>query len=113
MKILIFLFHRIAHAPRGPYFKVKGDLILISSDLQHTMDRVLPIDQNLIPVSFKRRLAYSGSFIEEYVEKKKLLMFFEFLKENNHLYKVMLSMNYFQQPYFFFILGLESRYAGY
>ena len=52
------------------------------------MDRILPIDQNLIPVSFKRRLAYSGSFLEEYVEKKKLLMFFEFLKKNNHLYKV-------------------------
>ena len=52
------------------------------------MDRILPIDQNLIPVSFKRRLAYSGAFLEEYVEKKKLLMFFEFLKKNNHLYKV-------------------------
>ena len=76
------------------------------------MDRILPIDQNLIPVSFKRRLAYSGSFIEEYVEKKKILMFFEFLKENNHLYKVMLSMNYFS-IIFFFILGLEARYAGY
>ena len=88
MKILIFLFYRIAHAPRGPYFKVKGDLILISSDLKHTMDRILPIDQNLIPVSFKRRLAYSGAFLEEYVEKKKILMFFEFLKKNNHLYKV-------------------------
>ena len=82
------IFTRIAHAPRGPYFKVKGDLILISSDLQHTMDRILPIDQNLIPVSFKRRLAYSGAFLEEYVKKKKLLMFFEFLKKNNHLYKV-------------------------
>ena len=45
------------------------------------MDRILPIDQNLIPVSFKRRLAYSGSFLEEYVEKKKLLMFYEFLKK--------------------------------
>ena len=76
------------------------------------MDRILPIDQNLIPVSFKRRLAYSGSFIEEYVEKKKLLMFFEFLKENNHLYKVMLSMNLFS-TIFFFILGLEARHAGY
>ena len=52
------------------------------------MDRILPIDQNLIPVSFKRRLAYSGAYIEEYVEKKKILLFFEFLKKNNHLYKV-------------------------
>ena len=83
-----FCIFRIAHAPRGPYLKLRGDLILISSDLEHTMSKILPIDQQLIPVSFKRRLAYSGAYLEEYVEKMKVLLYFQFLKENNHLYKV-------------------------
>ena len=42
-------FIRIAHCPRGPYLKVTGDLILIQADLQHSLSRVLPIQQNLIP----------------------------------------------------------------
>ena len=82
------MFCRIAHAPRGPYFRVKGDLILISSDLLHSMSKILPVDQSLIPVSFKRRLAYSGSFLEEYVEKIKVLLYFGWLQKCNHLYKV-------------------------
>ena len=69
-------FIRIAHCPRGPYLKVKGDLILISSDLDHSLSKVLPLQQSLIPVCFKRKLAYSGSYIEEYVEKEKIKMYF-------------------------------------
>ena len=84
---LVIPFVRVAHCPRGPYLKVKGDLILISSDLEHSMSRILPVNQNLIPVCFKRKLAYSGSYIEEVVEKKKVELFFKFLKMNNHLYK--------------------------
>ena len=67
-------FIRIGHCPRGPYFKVKGDLILISSDVNHSLTKVLPVDQSLIPVCFKRKLSYSGSYIEEYVEKQKIKM---------------------------------------
>ena len=32
-------------------------------------------------------LTYTGSFIEEFVEKEKLEMYFSWLKNNNHLYK--------------------------
>lgn len=52
------------------------------------MSKILPVDQSLIPVSFKRRLAYSGSFLEEYVEKIKVLLYFGWLQKCNHLYKV-------------------------
>ena len=67
---LVIPFIRVAHCPRGPYLKIKGDLILISADIQHTMSRILPVNQQLIPVFFKRKLAYSGSYIEEVVEIK-------------------------------------------
>ena len=80
-------FIRIAHCPRGTYFKVMGDLILISSDLSHSLNKILPIDQSLIPVSFKRKLAYTGSYIEQYIDKEKVKMYFSWLKKYNHLYK--------------------------
>ena len=52
-----------------------------------TMDKILPVNQSLIPVSFKRSLKYKGHFIEEYVDKEKLITYFSWLKENNHLFK--------------------------
>ena len=84
---LVIPFIRVAHCPRGPYLKIKGDLILISADIDHTMSCVLPVNQNLIPVSFKRKLAYSGSYIDDFIEKKKIQIIFNWLRENNHLYK--------------------------
>ena len=80
-------FIRIAHCPRSHYFKVKGDLILISSDVAHSISRIIPVEQNLIPVCFKRKEIYHGSFIEEFIEKEKVLLYFSWLKKNNHLYK--------------------------
>ena len=86
---LVIPFIRIAHCPRGSYFKVKGDLILISSDISHSLSKILPLQQSLIPVRFKRKMAYTGSFIEEYIEKEKVQMYFTWLVKNNHLYKKM------------------------
>ena len=80
-------FVRIAHCPRGPYLKVKGDLILISADINHSLSKVLPLQQSLIPVCFKRKLSYQGSYIEEYIETEKIKLYFYWLKKNNHLYK--------------------------
>ena len=68
---LVIPFIRIAHCPRGSYFKVKGDLILISADIQNSLERILPLEQSLIPVSFKRKLEYGGSYIEEFIDKGK------------------------------------------
>ena len=79
-------FIRIAHCPRGSSFKVLGDLILISADISESLGKILPLEQSLIPVSFKRKLAYQGSYIEEFVEKDKVKTYFEWFKLNNHLY---------------------------
>jgi hypothetical protein len=80
-------FIRLAHCPRGPYLKVKGNMALITADVPHSLHRILPATQNLIPVSFKRKLAYSGAYIEQLVNREKLMMYFNFFKEFNHLYK--------------------------
>jgi hypothetical protein len=78
---------RIAHCPRGQYLKVKGDLILISSDIDHSLSKILPLKQSLKPVYFKHKLSYSGSYLEEYVEKEKIKLHFDWFKRNNHIYK--------------------------
>ena len=83
---LVIPFIRLAHCPRGPYLKVKGDLILISADVSHSLSQILPLEQSLIPVAFKRKLAYSGSYIEEIIEKDKVVKYFSWFKKYNHLY---------------------------
>ena len=60
---------------------------MISNDLQHSLSKILPVQQNLIPVCFKPKLAYSGSSIEEIVEKVKVQLYFIWFKKHNHLYK--------------------------
>ena len=84
---LVIPFIRVAHCPRGVYFKVKGDLILISSDISHSLSKVLPVNQGLIPVCFKRKLSYGGSYIEEYIEREKVKQYYSWYKKYNHLYK--------------------------
>ena len=56
-------------------------------DIGHSLSKILPIQQSLIPVSFKRKLSYTGAYIEEYVEKEKLKIYFSWLKRHNHLFK--------------------------
>ena len=51
-------FIRIANCKMGRYLKVHGNLILISSDIQHSMEKILPQKQMIIPVSLKRKLHY-------------------------------------------------------
>ena len=54
-------FIRVAHCPRGRYLKVKGDLILISSDIMHSLNKILPINQSLIPVCVYIEKLINGS----------------------------------------------------
>ena len=80
-------FVRIAHCPRGAYFKVKGSLIMISADISQSLSRILPQEQNILPVCFKRKLEYKGNYLEETIDKAKVQAYFDFYKENNPLYK--------------------------
>ena len=84
---LIIPFIRIANCKMGRYFKVQGNLILISSDIEHSLEKILPLEQKIIPVSLKRKLSYKGFYIEEYVDKEKVQIFLDWFKANNTLYK--------------------------
>ena len=66
---------------------VKGNLILISSDIPNTLSKILPTDQQLLPVSLKRKLHYRGSFLEEWVDVQKIKLYSAWFKEHNPLYE--------------------------
>ena len=83
---LVLPFIRVAHCTRGSYIKVKGSLILISADLSHSMTKILPQDQNLLPVCLKRRLEYTGNYIEEIINRDKVKAYFNFFKRFNPLF---------------------------
>ena len=65
---------------------MKGNIIFITSDIPHSMEKILPQEQQLFPVSFKRKLTYEGHYIEEIVDKEKIRIIFDWLRKNNHLY---------------------------
>jgi hypothetical protein len=79
-------FVRIAHCPRGRYVKVKGSMILISSNVAHSMSKILPRKQNLLPVCLKRKLEYTGNYLEEVIDRKKVEAYFNFFKRFNPLF---------------------------
>ena len=65
---------------------MKGNIIFITSDIPHSMEKILPQEQQLFPVSFKRKLTYEGHYIEEIIDKEKIRIIFDWLRKNNHLY---------------------------
>jgi hypothetical protein len=82
----IIPFIRIGHLPRGRYFQLKGDLIMVSANVIDTLQRILPVDQNLIPVSLKRRMQYSGHYMQEYVDRYKIKQYFLWFQRHNHIF---------------------------
>lgn len=82
-------FIRIAHLPRGRYFQLKGDLIMVSANVVQSMNTVLPVSQNLIPVALKRKMEYSGHYMQEYIDRLKLRTYFEWFKRHNHIFQNM------------------------
>lgn len=80
-------FLRIGHCTRGRYLRLQGQLIMISADVVTSMEKVLPVPQNLIPVSFKRKKEYKGYYIREYIDRQKVEEYFHFLKSKNHLFE--------------------------
>ena len=59
-------------------------MILISADVAET---ILPVEQNLFPVSFKRKLEYEGYFMQEVIDKNKLKVMVGWMKEINQHFK--------------------------
>merc|ERR1712115_185476 len=84
---LIIPFIRIAYIPGyGPH-KVKGPMITVEADVTETLnEKVLPRQQELIPVALKRKLSYKGTVMEEMVSKSKVQAYFNYFKQFNHLF---------------------------
>ena len=66
---------------------MKGNLILISADVDETMSKILPQQQGLFPVSLKRKMEYEGHYIREVIDKDKLKIWHEHMKMNNPLFR--------------------------
>ena len=88
----IIPFIRVGHCPRGRYLQVKGNVILISADIQSTVEKILPQEQHLFPVSFKRKIIYEGYYLHEIIDKNKVVSYFEWLRRNNpHFFDIVLK----------------------
>ena len=84
---LVIPFVRIAHIPGYGEFKVKGPMLTVEAEVQKTMvEKILPREQELIPVSFKRKFAYKGNYIEEMISKSKIQEYFNYFKRENPLF---------------------------
>ena len=84
---LIIPFIRIAYITGYGQYKVKGPMITVEADVTETLnEKVLPRQQELIPVALKRKLSYKGTVMEEMVSKSKVESYFNYLKKNNHLF---------------------------
>ena len=84
---LVIPFMRIGYLPRSLDFKLSGSLICVEAKVGDTIQKILPINQQLIPVALKRKLEYSGYYINQVISKEKVLGFFSYLKRDNHLFK--------------------------
>merc|ERR1711881_413945 len=84
---LIIPFIRIAHIPGYGQYKVKGPMITVEADVTKTLnEKILPRQQELIPVALKRKLTYKGTVMEEMVSKNKVQAYFDYLKTSNPLF---------------------------
>ena len=80
-------FIRVAHVPRSPNLKLVGGSVCIQANICHTVERLKIKAENIIPISFKRKLAYTGHYLEQVINKSKVLLWLNFLQKNNPLYK--------------------------
>jgi hypothetical protein len=53
-------FIRVAHVPRTPNLKLVGGSICIQANVSHSIERLQITPENIIPVSFKRKLTYKA-----------------------------------------------------
>ena len=80
-------FIRVAHVPCSPNLKLIGGSVCNQANVSHSIERLKINPENIIPVSFKRKLTYKGYYLEQVVNKEKVYQWLVFLKKNNPLYK--------------------------
>ena len=62
---------------------------MVSANVVDTLTKILPVDQNLVPVALKRKLEYSGHYMQEYVDRDKVKLYFQWFQRHNHLFEDM------------------------
>ena len=66
-------FIRVSHVPRSPNLKLVGGSVCIEADINHTLSRLQINPETIIPVSFKRKLSYTGYYLEQVIKKNQIL----------------------------------------
>jgi len=77
---LIISFIRVAHIPRSSEFKVFGPVINIKADVTKMFEKIIPVEQDHIPIALKRWPEYEGAYSEEVVSKTKWMKYFQYFK---------------------------------
>ena len=83
-------FLRLANMPRSPNLKVFGSMVCVSANIEESMQKIehrLSLQhETLIPVNFKRKLSFTGSYLSKIIDAKKVFVWLDYLKKNNPLY---------------------------
>ena len=84
-------FLRLANMPRSPNLKVFGSMVCVTANIESSMQKIgnrLQLHhENLIPVNFKRKLVYTGSYLSKIIDASKVFTWLDYLKIHNPLYK--------------------------
>ena len=84
---LVIPFIKVYHIPRSNQLKVVGPCLNVEADIASSLEKIIPVEQQLIPVALKRMPNYQGHYTAEMVDKKKLLEYFAYFKLHNPLFK--------------------------
>ena len=82
-------FQKLLQAPRGNQFKIKGNVVNVSADVNNTVNVLprLPQESGTIKVQLKRRLEYKSSALSLNVRPNKILQAANWLATNSILYR--------------------------
>ncbi len=62
-------------------------MITVEANVKDTIhEKILPREQDLIPVSLKRKFEYKGNYMEEMTSKRKIEEYFNYFKRENPLF---------------------------
>ena len=81
-------FMKMVALPSGKQRSIHGPAVNVPSKVDTICDMLprLPSQSELVPLKLKRKLAYRGHYMYDYVTPQKLLEALQFLKANNLLY---------------------------
>ena len=78
-------FMKMVALPSGKQRSIHGPAVNVPTKVD-TVCNILPSQTELVPLKLKRKLAYKGHYLYDYITPQKLLDALSFLKANNPLY---------------------------